>query len=1547
MKGNRKMKKIVTGVCLTMALGAVAGTGKLDYFEPKALANADMSGVKEGIERQLGRCAAEFAAAEELVAKRSGRERAMILDRVEIGRRLERYVRERHLDGAKDLELMAWQGAEELRNLWCYFAAEKRREEARAKAPTPIVINLRDFGAKGNGKTDDGEAFRRAFAAAKAKGGQPVVLKVPKGVYLVEPEAEDVGAGRAGNGAVGAGRAGNGAVGAGRAGNEAAGRVGTVSAAPRGGERKVAFRSYRDYDEKGLPTSGVRERPWKDFGAGFHLTCHGFANFTIQGEAGTEVRFTDSAQGGFGFFGCTETVLKDLAISYRDNPSTQGVIESVDEKDVGFVFKRDPGYPDPDEPRFIKAHSRRFTVHEPNGLVGYDGTGRMGTVERLSADRFLFRPYAHMKNNSYWTQRKAGERVVVIARYSESAKAFPACWSLCSFSGAEGVRVYDSPGQNFIMFSTFAMRLLDCGALVRHGSDDLLSANADGMMGSGPIGPYVDGCRFLHMEDDGFNITTAGGVVNSVSEDRLTFLSGFDGPSAFQVDGVTGRIKSFLRRDKAWNRVKQPFVAETLSQAELDGGTLKAHDMSAWLVSNSWNGVKGERKADRTIQIPGTFGGVIRNTTLHDLRGMGVQVHCANMLLDNVTVDRTSGPGMKIAPLFGWGMMFDVHNILVRNCTFRDCSDALSVVPGSVQPGVEISQKMIQSIHLENNRFEVREGHKALVAANAAEVRVDGAKFRLYLKRDPAGKAGSATVDSDYADRVSMEVKADGTEEVTYWFGSAARGAPETGVRREDAPVPYAVVTIRTDPVDGAKRYTLRAKLADGWFLERTRFPEYDLPLVRGGDAEDDCVIVGSTKGGYWTNLEAKQPGWHYYACQPGRSSAQFAAAWDGESGVYFGLEDASGEIKFWGFDRTAAGLRFVHENRTWQSGGYAQTYPVVIRPVRRTGEPLVWQDFADIYRAWDRKQSWSRTTYRDRADVPAWMKDAPVFTRFSRQWLERPDDIRRFVAWWKRELGEMPVVAALWGWEKYGTWWGPDYFPCHPSDEVFTANMKFLGDNAFHPFAWPSGYNWCKYIGDKGDGTYEIDLRDSWLKPNEDHLVVNADGKFYHRDAFWLRFGALTAVCGGDPWTHDWWNGLTKDLARRGVDIVQVDQVVGGRFLPCWNPKHGHPVGDGAWMWPKFRLQIETMRAAIKSVRPDGFVGVEEPCELFNDIVGIQDYRDLESDGDRFASVYSYLYHGYVPAFQSNPFRDEFYSLAHMAADGQMPFYRPDFAELDATRPALVNGDFENLVDSVRGATGWDRLIPSRMLKGVDPAKPLWNFTGYNNMGWLGYAVTLDYTVKHGGAVSLKFDPPTKGGFDKGAPMQVSQTVEGLEPGVYTVSAWVKADDPAAPRGELKYGTCAGGELGRIAFPAKADWTLVSAEVRVKDALRLIIWAPPGARFHVDDVKLERAGAEVRVSGDSAYTAFMKKWIWLYRGEGRAFLADGFQVKPPRLKCETVRIAMREEPAVCHAAYVSEKGEKALVLANATAKPQKVVCRWQGRRLELTIAPRDIRLVR
>ena len=1481
---------------VAVVLGASAApqetAGGLRYFTRAALESADMDGIAEYIDATLAKCPAAFAAATDLAATRAGRARDALVLRVELARSLEANVRAYHTrkPEARDRELMAWQGAKEMDNFFAYFKAERLRDEARAKLPPPVTLDVRAFGAKGDGVTDDGPAIRRALAAAKAKAPAPVTVRIPAGTYLVQPDA-----------------------------------------APP--PERVTFPNWRDYGADGKPCKPPISRPWKDYGAGFHITCHDCANLVICGEEGTEIRFTDSTRGGFGFWGCTETALKNVVISYRDNPSTQGTIVSVEKDPVSFVFKRDPGYPDPDDPRFLDAHSNRFTAHEGTSqLFERNGTGRMGTVERLSPDTFRFRPFEHMKTNPYWLARKAGERVSVIARYSESAKAYPVYMMLCSFSGAEGVTVYDAPGQSFIFSASSAMRLYDCTVRVRPGSDDLVSSNADGCMASGMVGPYIAGCRFESMEDDGINIGSPVSALEKISEDRFTCTPLPDGDAAFQVDGVTGVIKGVLRKD-AKGRMTRPFGTDTISVQSLGTGAKK--DVKDWIRHNSWVGKAGEIKPDRIIHIPGTVGAIVKDTSFYNLRGMGIQVHCANMLVDNMSVTHVTGPGMNINPLFGWGMVFDVHNVIVRNCTVKDASAGFVVKPGCVQPGVVPKQKMIHGIRLSGNVCELARGRYELVAENMRDVEVENARFSLSFKQKPGAQArGMSSAD---ADSIRMRKLPNGDEEILYSYPDPA--APAREVR----------VTIRRE-ADGAVRHKLSCEMRPGWFLERTSFPEVVIPCE-----EAKRLMSGSNKGGVFHD-SSKWPMGKWQGCaSPGSCCAQFAAAWNDEAGRYFGIEDAKGYTKTFGFTRGARGVCFAQRELTWTTGSYTQDYWVVTRRVAKGAEPLRWYDFADIYKAWDRKQAWSRTPLLARTDIPAWMKDAPAFTRFSRQWLGRPDAIRKFVDWWKRDIGDKPVVAALWGWEKVGTWWGPDYFPCHPSDEVFTATMKELRGRNFHPFAWPSGYNWSKVIGDKGDGTYEWDGREKFIKPVESHLVVYEDGSLCHVPAFWLRNGALTTLCGGDPWSHDWWNNLTKELARRHCDIVQVDQVVGGKLRTCWSPAHGHPVGNGLWMWQTFRRQMEEMHAAIKSVEPNGLIGVEEPNMMYNDLVGIQDYRDLESPADEFAGVYTYLYHGYVPTFQSNPFRDEFFSLAFAAAEGQMPFYKPDFAELEPSRPALQNGGFESLVDSVRGPAGWDRLIPSRMLQGVDAGKPLWNFSGCNNMGWLGYAVTLEYGDKHGGDVSLFFDVPAKGGRDNGNPIQVTQTVDGLEPGRYMLSAWVKTLNDATPgrdalprvrTGSLKYGTC-DGEMGEIAFPSAGEWTKISAEVSVGAQLRLVIWAPPGAKFLIDDVRLERDGREVVVSGDSSYTKFMKKWIALYQGEGKDFLANGFQIKPPALTCDTFRFAARQERTVCFAAYESPSGARALVLANATGKPQRVTGEWQGRPLDITLPPHDIQLVK
>lgn len=65
--------------------------------------------------------------------------------------------------------------------------SDDRRAELAERMPE--ALNVRDFGAKGDGKTVENAAFERAFAAVRALNGRPAVLKVPAGDYLFETTA--------------------------------------------------------------------------------------------------------------------------------------------------------------------------------------------------------------------------------------------------------------------------------------------------------------------------------------------------------------------------------------------------------------------------------------------------------------------------------------------------------------------------------------------------------------------------------------------------------------------------------------------------------------------------------------------------------------------------------------------------------------------------------------------------------------------------------------------------------------------------------------------------------------------------------------------------------------------------------------------------------------------------------------------------------------------------------------------------------------------------------------------------------------------------------------------------------------------------------------------------------------------------------------------------------------------------------------------------------------------------------------------------------------
>lgn len=68
-----------------------------------------------------------------------------------------------------------------------YFALERAAWTTNPLNPavTARRLNLADFGAKGDGVTDDAPSFERAFAAVRARTGAPCVLEIPAGTYLL------------------------------------------------------------------------------------------------------------------------------------------------------------------------------------------------------------------------------------------------------------------------------------------------------------------------------------------------------------------------------------------------------------------------------------------------------------------------------------------------------------------------------------------------------------------------------------------------------------------------------------------------------------------------------------------------------------------------------------------------------------------------------------------------------------------------------------------------------------------------------------------------------------------------------------------------------------------------------------------------------------------------------------------------------------------------------------------------------------------------------------------------------------------------------------------------------------------------------------------------------------------------------------------------------------------------------------------------------------------------------------------------------------------
>lgn len=714
--------------------------------------------------------------------------------------------------------------------------------------------------------------------------------------------------------------------------------------------------------------------------------------------------------------------------------------------------------------------------------------------------------------------------------------------------------------------------------------------------------------------------------------------------------------------------------------------------------------------------------------------------------------------------------------------------------------------------------------------------------------------------------------------------------------------------TVRAAPGDAKVRFGLSFVPTNGWAATTVEYPRLQLSETIGADASDDRLLAGSALGGI-LHAPGADPKVRRLVdkLQPGNLAVQAALWWDPTALFYFAAEDDKGDVKRLLIQRQKKGVLFCWQRLCYDAAPTRLDYDFTVAALCGTTEdPVTWYDGAELYRDWARKTHFCSVPIARRKDIPKWLADAPALTLFTRDWLNKPETIRRWVKEYRERVAPgVPLVAAAWGWEHYDTWVHP-YFPCNPSDSEFVSLVADLAAQAVYMYPWPSGYHWTLTYGKGEDGAFKHDWREDFNREAAAHACLNRDGSLYERTPTfnWLKGGSMAAMCGGEEWTQRWWNeDVVGELAKRGCRIVQADQNNGGGFPACWNRAHPHPPGQGRWKTDAARRQMEGMVATIRKTCGEGAATYEEPNEQFNDLVGIQLLRDARPKAE-WANLYGYLYHEYVPMFQPYPLRGDLRWMAYSAAEGQLPRFVPSISDFERNEPAM----------------------PPDFLAGP--------FEGEGtNKFHVGRNIMTDDQL---------FTPGTR--FRITATCRTLARPKGsmlhLHYGLYTP--------------ELK--SLAG---GRIEFPSDAgDPQTFSSEFTMpegSDKLRVMLNAAPGAKGEISDMKLEvvlpdGSTETARMKGSRWHDDYMRRWAELFHGEGRPWLAHGRRVKPPRIECATVPVGNEKDgltgPAVFVSAYEALDGRRALVLANATDKEQEVRRTLTGGSKEtILLKPREMRL--
>lgn len=442
------------------------------------------------------------------------------------------------------------------------------------------------------------------------------------------------------------------------------------------------------------------------------LTVEGARDLLIEG-SGASFIVQSPDRGFLNVSKCTNVIVRNLSIDYDPLPFSQGMVKAVN--DLRIDVEIDAGYPSLAEPRFANSWGMVKDPKIPGRLKSgaYDWFATKA-ISNLGGNLFRL----EQVRTDFKSQIEVGDRYVQNGR-KNAAKTFGT--GLSESVTFERVTIYSSPGASYVGWFGSLINVIGCRTILKPGRWQ--TTGADGVhVQSQRIGPWIEGCVFEGIADDGVNIYTrilpvkaadgngifiAGVPPNARPGDRIAFFS--------QVTGAAPKV--FSLRELVDKGSQMRFE-------ELIPNEPPLVEPGAWQIYNT--------------SLAGN-GYVIVSNTFKDSRRYGLLIKASHGLVEGNTFDGLSASAITLRNIDNVEGL-QCEDVLIRRNLVSDCgfdaeykkSTNMGLVAlGLYQKGNAFASWQGQkNIRIVENRFESRYP-RSISIRSASEVSILSNRFAV------------------------------------------------------------------------------------------------------------------------------------------------------------------------------------------------------------------------------------------------------------------------------------------------------------------------------------------------------------------------------------------------------------------------------------------------------------------------------------------------------------------------------------------------------------------------------------------------------------------------------------------------------------------------------------------------------------------------------------------------------------------------------------------------------------------------------------------------